>query len=125
MAIFTREQLRSYQKDTADFTTDRSFELVNNAGTTAYFNIEGVGGKTVFQSASLTSLVSCSVVSHSVMAAFIINPNSTASFTFGDLGGTTIKKEDVRFVATNALRINSTGSVLTTEAFGVDLDTNA
>ena len=75
MATFTRLQLRTYQTDSANFSGARTFELVNNLNTTAYFNIEGVNGKDVFNSASLSSLVNCSVVTESMHAGFIITAN--------------------------------------------------
>lgn len=88
MATFTRLQLRTYQTDSADFSGARTFELINNLNTTAYFNIEGErlyvsesGGfvghryKDVFNSASLSSLVNCSVVTESIHAGFIITSN--------------------------------------------------
>jgi len=75
MATFTRLQLRTYQTDSEDFLGARTFELVNNLSTTAYFNIEGTNGKDVFNSASLSSLVNCSVVTESIHAGFIVTAN--------------------------------------------------
>jgi len=123
MANFTRLQLRTYQTDTSNFSGPRNFSLENNLSTTAYFNIEGVNGKDIFNSASLSSLVNCSVVTESVHAGFIINPNSTATFTFTP--SSTIVKEDVRFIASNALVYNINDTTASGSAFGVDLDTNA
>jgi len=123
MATFTRSELRTYQTDSANFSGARTFSLVNNLPTTAYFNIEGVNGKDIFNSASLSSLVNCSVVTESVHAGFIINPNSTATFTFTP--SSTIVKEDVRFIASNALVYNINDTTASGSAFGVDLDTNA
>lgn len=79
MATFTRLQLRTTQTDTKNFTVPRTMSLENNISTTAYFNIEGVNGKDVFNSASLTSLVNCSVVTESLHAGFIIFPNGKVS----------------------------------------------
>jgi len=123
MATFTRSELRTYQTDSANFSGARTFSLVNNLPTTAYFNIEGVNGKDIFNSASLSSLVNCSVVTESVHAGFIINPNSTATFTFTP--SSTIVKEDVRFIAANTLVYNINDTTASGSAFGVDLDTNA
>ena len=66
MAQFTRRQLRNYVNDTSNFSGDRDFSLVNNLSTTAYFNIEGVNSKDIFNTASLTSLVNCSVITESM-----------------------------------------------------------
>ena len=123
MATFTRLQLRNYVTDSADFSGNRDFQLENNASTTAYFNIEGVNGKDVFNTASLSSLVNCSVISESVHAGFIINANSTASFSFEP--SSTIAKEDVRFVASNTRVYNVNDSTASGSAFGVNLNTNA
>jgi len=136
MATFTRLQLRTYQTDSANFSGARTFELVNNLNTTAYFNIEGErlyvsesGGfvghryKDVFNSASLSSLVNCSVVTESIHAGFIINPNSTATFTFTP--SSTIAKEDIKFIAANALVYDINDTTASGSAFGVNLDTNA
>ena len=123
MATFTRLQLRTYQTDSADFSGARTFELINNLNTTAYFNIEGVNGKDVFNSASLSSLVNCSVVTESMHAGFIINPNSTATFTFTP--SSTIVKEDIRFIASNTLVYSTLDTTSSGSAFGVSLNTNA
>ena len=123
MATFTRLQLRTRQTDSADFSSARNFSLVNNSSTTAYFNIEGVDGYDVFNSASLTSLVNCSVISESIHSAFIINPNATATFTFTPTS--TIAKKDVIFIASNALVFNIGDTTSSGSAFGVNLDTNA
>jgi len=131
MAIFTRLQLRTYQTDTSDFSGVRNFSLENNLRTTAYFNIEGVrywNGtqhvcKDVFNTASITSLNNCSVVTGSVQAAFIIDPNATATFTFTP--SATIAKEDIQFVASNPLVFSTGDNTASGSAFGVTLDTDA
>lgn len=123
MATFTRLELRNYVTDTNDFSGDRNFQLENNASSTAYFNIEGVNSKDIFNTASLTSLVNCSVISESVHAAFIMDPNATASFTFEP--SSTIAKEDIRFVASNTLVYNINDSTASGSTFGVNLNTDA
>lgn len=136
MATFTRLELRNYVKDTADFSGDRNFELVNNASTTAYFNIEGVRHfvsesgdnstgfvghryRDIFNTASLVSLTNCSVITGSTHASFIINRGATATFTFSP--SETIPKEHVNFVASNVLVLSGS----TVNGFGVNLDTDA
>ena len=123
MATFTRLQLRNTVTDSADFSGARDFQLENNASTTAYFNIEGVNGKDIFNTASLTSLVNCSVISESVHAAFIINPNATASFTFTP--SSTISSGSIRFIASNTFVYNINDSTASGSAFGVNLNTDA
>ena len=130
MPSFTREQLRSFTTNSANFTAQAyDFELVNNATTTAYFAIEGgryyvsesgvfVGHryKDVFNSASLGSLTNCTVVSGSLNAGFIIDPSATATFTFTPTS--TISKDLVLLSAPNAKVISGS-----TETFyGVDLN---
>ena len=124
MPSFTREQLRSFTTNSANFTsTAFTFTLENNATTTAYFAIEGgryFNGEThvykdVFNSASLGSLTNCTVVSGSLNAGFIINPSATASFTFTPTS--IISKDLVLLSAPNAKVISGS-----TETFyGVDL----
>jgi len=123
MATFTKRQLRNYVNDSANFSGNRNFSLANNATTTAYFNIEGVNSKDIFNTASLTSLVNCSVITESMHAAFIINPNSTATFTFEP--SATINKEDIRFIASNALVFNNDDPTASGSAVGVSLNTDA
>ena len=136
MATFTRRQLRDPVTDTDDFEGNRDFELANNSNTTAYFNIEGVNNKDIFNTASLTSLVNCSVVTESIHAGFIVSPNVTATFTFNT--STTIEKEDIRFRSSNTLVLPTrvSGAIsdgfrgfhditLSGSVFGVNLDTNA
>lgn len=125
MAIFTRLELRTPQTNDADFTSAKNFLLKNNISTTAYFNIEGVNGYDVFNSASLTSLVNCSVITESLHAGFIINPNVTATFIFTPGSGNTILKEDVRFIASNSLVFSTADPTASGSAFGVTLNTDA
>ena len=136
MATFTRLQLRTRQNDTDDFSSGgaRDFSLVNNNNTTAYFNIEGgvFAGSQVelFGSASITSPVSCSFLTSSTVAGFIINPNSTATFTLTP--SSFIPKEAIDFFAANVF-MAATGSEgghaevvnqISGSTFGVNLNTN-
>ena len=71
--------------------------------------------KDVFNSASLSSLSNCTVVSGSQNAGFIIDPSATGSFTFTPTS--TINKDLVLFSAPNAKVISGS-----TETFyGVNL----
>jgi len=124
----TREELRSYTTHSSDFSSAVTFTLENNASTTAYFAIEGgryyvsesgvfVGYKykDVFNSASLSNLSNCTVVSGSQNAGFIINPNATATFDFTP--SSTISKDLVLLSAANSKVISGS----TTSYYGVDL----
>jgi len=121
---YSRLQLRNRVKATEDFAASDSvtFVLENNLSSTAYFNIEGktIGDnkrQDIFNTASITNLVSCSVITETQHAGFIVNPSSTASFIFTP--DASIDSESVEFIAANLLKYtpsDTTGSV-----FGVDL----
>ena len=119
----TREELRSYTTHSSDFSSAATFTLVNNATTTAYFVMEGAryfNGEThiykdVFNSASLSSLSNCTVVSGVSNAGFIIDSNATATFNFTP--SSTISKDLILFSAPNVKAIS--GSIET--FYGVDL----
>jgi len=135
MAIsFTREQLRNFVTNSANFTAqDYTFTLINNTSTTAGFSMEGgqyyvsesgvfVGYKyrDIFNSASITSLANCSLVSGSSNVAFLIDSGSTATFTFTPTA--TLLKEEVKMLAPNSL-VYSVGDITASGSyFGTDLD---
>ena len=87
---------------------ETSFVLVNNLPSVVYFNIEGtsyVSGslpfyRQIFNSASVTSLVNCTMVTESMHAGFIVNPSSTATFNFQAVGAI-IGSGHMRFIAAN------------------------
>lgn len=117
---YTRDELRNGITASEDFdgVDPVTFTLENNANTTAYFNIEGVNGKDIFNSASITDLVNCSMVTESIHAGFVVNPSSTGTFTFTPTTAGGINKEDIKFVASNRLVIYPTS----TELYGVNLN---
>ena len=78
--------------------------------------------KDVFRSASLSSLTNCAVVSGSSNAAFIINPNATATFDFTPTA--LIVKEQVKFSAPNTIVYSVADSTASGSLLGVDLDIN-
>ena len=109
---FTRENLRTFQTKSSNWSGIYLGSLVNNSSTTAYFAIEGasyyisesgvfVGHKykDVFNSASITSLTNGSLVSGSTNCGIIVNPNSTSVFAFTITG--TIAKEQLLVSAPN------------------------
>ena len=107
MPSFTREQLRNFTTNSANFTAQAyDFELVNNHSTVAGFSMQGKDGKKLMQSSSITGLSNCSLVSSSNNVAFLINKSSTATFTFTPTN--TIVKEDLLMLAPNSV-IFSTG----------------
>ena len=126
---YTRLQLRSFQTSSADFagSTAYTFTLENNNNSTAYFAIEGneywngtrFVYKDVFHSASFSSLTNCTVVSGSTNAAFIIDKNATATFTFTPTA--LIAKEQVKFSAPNTIVYSLGDPTASGSLLGVDL----
>ncbi len=120
MPVFTRKQLRNFTTNSADFgSTSYTFNLDNNASTTAGFAIEGVN-KDIFNSASISNLIGCTVVSGSTNAAFIIEPNTSARFDFTPTS--TISKDLIKFSAPNVLVYNINDLTASGSTFGVDLN---
>ena len=135
MGTYTRTQLRDgVLASVGDFTNffpgvGRIFTLVNNIPNVTYFNIEGTvfsspsspyGGiayRQIFNSASVSSLVNCSMVTESMHAGFIVNPSSTATFSFTP--SVTIPASHIKFIATNPTVLSGS----TTTVYGVDLST--
>ena len=121
MPSFTREQLRTFTTNSADFTAvAHTFTLVNNASTVAGFSMEGKDGKEIFESGSITSLLNCSLVSGSNNVAFLIDSGSTATFTFTPTS--TISQEDILMLAPNALVYSLDDTTASGSYFGVNLD---
>ena len=134
MGTYTRTQLRdgisASAVDPGNFFpgVQRTFTLVNNIPNVTYFNIEGVafsdpnspyGGvayRQIFNSASVSSLVSCSMVTESMHASFIINPSSTATFTF-EATTAVVPVSHIRYIATNPTVLSGSA----TTVYGVDL----
>lgn len=123
---YTRLQLRNRTTASEDFGANDSvtFELSNNITTTAYFNIEGVregnSRKDIFNTASVTSLVSCSMVTESMHAGFIIEPNTTGSFVFTPTAD--IASGSIEFIAANSLVYSTEDITASGSVFGVDLE---
>lgn len=123
---YTRLQLRNRTTASEDFDANDSvtFELSNNITTTAYFNIEGVregnSRKDIFNTASITSLVSCSMVTESMHAGFIVQPNTTGSFVFTPTAD--ITSGSIEFIAANSLVYSTEDITASGSVFGVDLE---
>jgi len=130
MPTYTRTQLRDGVTASANLTTGaKTFTLVNDAPTTSYFVIEGTtfsepsspyGGiayRQIFNSASVTSLVNCSMVTESMHAAFIVNPSSTATFSFTP--SVTIPAAHIKFIAANPTILSGSTSTV----YGIELST--
>jgi len=120
MPTYTREQLRTFNTNSADFgTTAYTFTLNSNVSTTAGFAIEGVS-KDIFNSASISNTVGCTFVSSSTNAAFLIDPNTTARFDFTPTS--VLSKDLVKFSAPNVLSYNINDRTSSGSYFGVDLN---
>ena len=99
------------------------FILVNNLPNAVYFNIEGTsytsGGlpfyRQIFNSASVTSLVNCTMVTESMHAGFVVNPSSTATFTFAPTAP--IPPSHLKFIAANPTVLSGS----TTTVYGVEM----
>lgn len=121
MPSFTREQLRSFTTNSANFTAqDYTFTLESNISTTAGFSMEGKDGKQIMESSSITSLTNCSLVSSSNTVAFLIDKDSTATFTFTPT--TTLLKEEVKMLAPNSVIYSIEDITASGSYFGADLD---
>ena len=123
MPDISKADLHTGVTASANITSNANFILRNDAGNT-YFTIQGQNDTELFNTATFTSLVSCSVVSGSKSAGFSVNGHSTASFTL-NIGGTTIVKENIRFIATNDLvstfYTGSNFGMITGSYFGIDV----
>jgi hypothetical protein len=125
---YTRTELRDGTIASASITAGaKTFRLTNNLPYVTYFNIEGTiysdpsspyGGvsyRQIFNSASVTSLSNCSMVTESMHAGFIIDPSSQAAFTFTP--SVTIPADHIKFIAANSTVLSGS----TTTVYGVDL----
>ena len=120
MPTYTKQQLKSGTTASADIPASaQSFELKNDAGS-IYFSIESLNNTFVFNTASVTGLTNCSLVSGSKNGAFIVNSKSTGSFTFTPTS--VIPQEDIRFRATNIEVYSINDSTSSGSFFGIDLE---
>ena len=123
---YTRQQLREggvNSTEVFDSNDVVQFSLNNNSKSTAYFVIEGgrymkngqLVYKDIFNSSSLSNLSNCTVTNSSVHAAFIVEPNVTATFNFTPTHD--ILGNEIKFKAPNTQVTNPDG----TNFYGVDL----
>lgn len=122
MPSYTKQQLKNGTTASADIPASaQSFELRNDAGN-IYFSIESLNTTKVFNTASITNFVNCSLVSGSKNGVFSVlgtGNSSTSSFTFTPTS--VIPQEDIRFRATNTL-VYSTGDPTDSGSFfGIDM----
>jgi len=125
---FTRTELRDRANVTGEIEADTDYEflLVNNLNNQVYFNIEGGGGKDIFNTASIRTTTSDSgsnvleFISESVHVSVILQASSSASFLLSsseDLPGNTFSVLATNPQVFSIEDITSSGSV-----FGVDLE---
>ena len=131
MPSYTKQQLKDRVTASANITGASTFTLFNDSLYSTYFTIEGTKyhyssstyeGPTyrqIFNSASITSLISCSVVVEPTHAAFVVEPSSTASFIFTPT--TTIPSTHIDFIATNTLIYNIEDPTSSGSYFGISL----
>lgn len=79
MPSYTRQQLSEGITASANISSNINCTLVSNASSVSYFNIEGVNGKTLFSTHSITNPVNCSFVSESNHISFICLHNGSIS----------------------------------------------
>jgi len=132
MPSYTREQLKNGVTASANITTGaKTFSLENNSTSVSYFTIEGTSYyysssthegpayRQIFSSASITSLTNCSTITESMHAGFIVDPLSTASFSFTP--SVTIPSSHIKFTATNTLVYSIDDPTSSGSYFGVSL----
>ncbi len=123
---YTRQQLMQggvNSTEVFDSNDTVQFSLNNNSKSTAYFVIEGgryvkneqLVYKDIFNSSSLSNLSNCTVTNSSVHAAFIVEPNVTATFNFTPTHD--ILENEIKFKAPNTQVTNPDG----VNFYGVDL----
>lgn len=122
MPSYTRAQLYNGTTASADLTIaggTLTFTLVNTKTSTAYFNIESRQTQNIIDNATIGSLSNCSVVSGSRNAGFIIDRETTATFTFTPTSD--IVKENIKFIAANAHVFSINDPEASGSFFGVNL----
>ena len=120
MPTYTREQLYNSIPPNLGFKGGFpvTFTLNNNASTTAGFAIEGVN-KDIFNSASISNEIGCTFVSSSTNAAFLVDPNTVATFDFTPTYG--FDEDSIKYSAPNVLIYNINDSTASGSYFGVEL----
>lgn len=123
MPTYTREQLYNGTTASADIPLSNiPYQMVNNAGSTAYLAIESLTSTKIFEGdyfQTVESKVNCTIVSSSTHASFIISPHSTGSFTLRC--NAVIPKEEIRFLAANSQVFSIDDPTSSGSFFGVDL----
>ena len=125
MPSYTRAQLYNGTIASADITLGHvTFQMVNNAVSTAYFNIESLTATKIFSDdynifGELHSFTNCTAVKEDIHVSFIVAPHSTGSFT--TRVNTIIPKEEIKFSAANAHIFSINDPDASGSFFGVDL----
>jgi len=125
---FTRTELRDRAIVTGEIEANKDYEflLVNNLNNQVYFNIEGGGGKDIFNTASMRTTTSDSgsnvleFISESVHVSVILKANATSSFLLSSsaaLPGNTFSA-----LATNPQVFNIEDTTASGSVFGVNLE---
>lgn len=105
-----------------DADTDFEIKLTNTLKTPVYFNLEGVGGKNIFSTASFRTTTSdsgsnvLSFISESQHASFILAGESTSSFFLSS--SIAIPGNNIEAIAANITQLTPTS----TETLGVSME---
>jgi len=120
----SKDQLKRRALISTEISADTDFEvkLTNTLKTPVYFNLEGVGGKDIFSTASFRTTTSdsgsnvLSFISESQHASFILAGESTSSFFLSS--SIAIPGNNIEAVATNITQLTPTS----TEVLGVSME---
>ena len=125
---FTRTELRDRAIVTGEITADTDYEFLlrNNLNSQVYFNIEGGGGKDIFNTASIRTTTSDSgsnvvgFVSENTHTSVIVKANASASFLLSS--SATFPGNTFSVLATNPQIFNIEDTTASGSILGVDLD---
>lgn len=128
MPTYTREQLYNGTTSSVDLDdpSGYTFILENNTSSPVYFTIESLVNSPIFDSIYFENIVGTPTeatyfVSESQHISFICPPDKGTDFDLY-LGGITIPKEGIRFLATNGHVFNTLDPTSSGSFIGVSLD---
>jgi hypothetical protein len=127
MPTYTREQLYNGTTSSVDLSdpSGYTFTLENNSTSQVYFTIESLTNSPIFDSIYFENVVGTNkpihFISESQHVSFILPSDKTVDFDLY-LGGTTVPKEEIRFLATNGHVFSTLDPTSSGSFIGVNLD---